>query len=73
MAKKNYVINVSKMARKLGQATDQKGTESELCEFMELTQPTVTKWKKKAPNIIQSLMRYSEVTGESIESIIEEI
>ena len=73
MLKTDYVLNVPKMARKLGQATDKKGTESELAEFLELSQPTLTKWKKEAPNVLISIKKYCDVTGESFESLFEKV
>lgn len=73
MANESYVLNVPKMARKLGQATDKKGTESELAEFLELSQPTVTKWKKEAPNVLIAIKKYCDVTGESFDSLFEKL
>jgi hypothetical protein len=61
------------MARKLGQATDKKVTEKQLYEFMELSQPTISKWKKEAPNLLISIKKYCDVTGESFESLFEKV
>ena len=69
---KQYVVNIEKMSRKLGYAQDKKGTEKMLKEFLGVSQPTLSKWKAKAPNILVKLKKYSDLTGESIESILEE-
>lgn len=73
MAQKKHAINVEKMRFEIQKKLDKQISKKDLSEILNVSRATLDVLDKKAPNVITSLMKYVEITGLPIETIIKEV
>lgn len=73
MAQKKHAINVDKMRQEIQDSLGKKVSKKDLRELLGVSAPTLDSWDKKAPDVVTSLMKYTEITGLPIETIIKEV
>lgn len=73
MAQKKHTINVDKMRQEIQDSLGKKVSKLDLKDMLCVSRTTLEVWGKKAPDVVTSLMKYNEITGLPIESIIKEV
>jgi hypothetical protein len=73
MAQKKHAINVDKMRQEIQDSLGKKVSKKDLRELLGVSAPTLDSWDKKAPDVVTSLMKYTEITKLPIETIIKEV
>lgn len=73
MAQKKHTINVDKMRQEIQDSLGKKVSKNDLKDMLGVSRATFDVWDKKAPDVVSSLMKYNEITGLPIESIIKEV